>query len=71
MKWEYSVIATSGIEAITQNRLNEFGGEGWELVAVYDGFLYLKRPNTAALLAEMQMIHGDFVADKRRNDVGS
>lgn len=44
MKWEYSVIATSGIEAITQNRLNEFGGEGWELVAVYDGFLYLKRP---------------------------
>lgn len=48
--WEYKVLAINEFLADTDGRtigstaiLNEYGLQGWELVAVYDGYAYLKR----------------------------
>lgn len=40
-KWEYRVFESKrlGIE----ETLDEFGKQGWELVAIYEGSYYLKR----------------------------
>ena len=40
-KWEYKIVGsgTSGLDDV-----NAAGKEGWELVAIQDGFWYLKRP---------------------------
>ena len=40
MIWEYKVV--TGETGTSQ--LNEFGSEGWELVAATDSFLFFKRP---------------------------
>src|SRR5688572_14731531 len=34
MKWEYKIVALSGVRAEDQKFINELGGEGWELVAI-------------------------------------
>jgi len=38
-KWEYIVISSTIEKAL----LNKLGGQGWELVAIYDGFAFFKR----------------------------
>ena len=42
-KWEYILFLRGGSER-NQAELNRLGAEGWELVAIDDRFLYLKRP---------------------------
>lgn len=45
MKWEYLILTEdSSDQDGTQNKLDKFGEEGWELVAVSDPWLYLKKP---------------------------
>lgn len=47
--WEYHL--ESRHDAIRQDRLAELGAEGWELVAVSEGYAVFKRP--AASLGEI------------------
>jgi hypothetical protein len=39
-RWEYKIVYFTEEEA----RLNALGNDGWELVSVYKGAMYLKRP---------------------------
>ena len=38
--YEYMVLASTPTDL---TKLNEFGGNGWEIVAVSEGIIYLKR----------------------------
>lgn len=43
-KWEYTIIGEPLSNLLKDEiRLNEYGEDGWELVAVYKGIMYLKR----------------------------
>lgn len=41
-KWEFKMVASSGESGM--DFANAEGKEGWELVAVQEGWLFLKRP---------------------------
>jgi hypothetical protein len=47
MKWQYLIIqlptAGNAMEG-NENRLNNLGSQGWELVTIFDHRAYLKRP---------------------------
>lgn len=43
VQWEYLVFCQT-TPGKAQEYLNELGKDGWELVAVYDTRVYLKRP---------------------------
>ena len=42
VKWEFKMVASTGNTGMDD--VNAAGKEGWELVAVQDGYWYLKRP---------------------------
>jgi hypothetical protein len=42
IRWEYRVLPT-GEEPPREDRLNDLGEQGWELVAALPGALYFKR----------------------------
>jgi hypothetical protein len=52
MKWEYKVVNIKGVDmGSIQNKLNDLGKEGWELVCAvvesavfYDNYVIMKRP---------------------------
>lgn len=49
MKWEYTVIYLASFELSKETNslvdaLNEFGKMEWQLVAIDNGIIYLKRP---------------------------
>lgn len=39
VRWEYA-----SSNHLDDAMLNEYGGHGWELVSVHDGYAYFKRP---------------------------
>ncbi|HHU49938.1 MAG: hypothetical protein ACOYEH_01155 [Caldicoprobacterales bacterium] len=41
--FEYNCVRIWDWSEATTRRLNEYGREGWELVAVYSGWYYFKR----------------------------
>ncbi len=41
-KWEFKMVASTGENGL--DAANAAGKDGWELVAVREGWLYLKRP---------------------------
>ena len=44
MTWEYKCLNLKKIPGMTlENKLNEWGADGWELVCVVDGYATLKR----------------------------
>lgn len=43
-KYEYKCLLILGLGEATTRRLNEYGLQGWELVAVWWCWHYLKRP---------------------------
>ena len=43
-KYEYKCVAITGLGEATTRRLNEYGQQGWELVAVVWVWHYFKRP---------------------------
>lgn len=43
IRWEYFVLNLSADEPPGEERLNELGDEGWELVAALPDALYFKR----------------------------
>lgn len=43
-KYEYKCVAITGLGEATTRRLNEYGQQGWELVAVTWIWHYFKRP---------------------------
>jgi hypothetical protein len=42
--YEYRVVSIFGLRKKTARILNEYGEKGWELVAVWAVWHYLKRP---------------------------
>ena len=44
VKYEYKCLSIWGLGEKTSRVLNEYGKEGWELVAVWGVWHYLKRP---------------------------
>ena len=51
-KWEYTVLAFTGTAVVVQDKLNQLGTEGWELVSASDGRYHLKRPITGEQFKE-------------------
>lgn len=50
LRYEYRVIdIPKGDNDYLQSVLNRLGTDHWELVSVYEGFMYFKRPDAAAL----------------------
>jgi hypothetical protein len=45
--YEYRVVSIFGLRTKTTKILNELGADGWELVAVWAVWHYLKRPKTS------------------------
>lgn len=43
-KWEYNVISLARVGQTVTGYLNELGRDGWELVAIYKGVYFFKRP---------------------------
>jgi hypothetical protein len=41
--WEYKCVFIWGLGEATTRRLNEYGAQGWELVAVWGFWHYFKR----------------------------
>ena len=50
--WEYRLAwapDSTGLNSTgTEELLNDLGSQGWELVAVFDHWMFLKRPSTTA-----------------------
>lgn len=53
MKWEYLVTQLNRETFKDEDRLNELGQSGWELVSVDNGIAYFKRPLRTKLEAEI------------------
>ena len=43
-KWTYSIVNVNNSQGFVTSLLNNKGMEGWELVSVWNGIAYFKRP---------------------------
>jgi len=50
--YEYKVAARDSTPSLAESDLNRYGKKGWELVAINDNHLYLKRILTMKVLTE-------------------
>lgn len=64
MKWEYMVIGIQDIRADCEIIFNRYGAKGWELVSANGNTAYFKRPNLAAMEAELKKRWAEAIGGK-------
>lgn len=71
MKWEYEILPVSRQDLVVDcnledlPRFNVLGAQGWELVAVYNGSVYFKRPLVDTATADLPTYQPKRIIDQQ------